>query len=37
MAYHYTFMMKVAVVREPVSFAKAAKDPRWVEATNEDK
>ena len=35
MAYHYAFMMKVAVVREPESFTEAAKDPRWVEAMNE--
>ena len=36
MAYHYTPMMKVAVVREPESFSEAAKDPRLVKATNEE-
>ena len=34
MAYHYAFMMKVATVREPKTFSKAAKDPRWVDAMN---
>ena len=29
-------MMKVATVRVPESFPKAAKDPRWVEAMNEE-
>ena len=27
MAYHYAFMMKVAIVREPEIFSQAAKDP----------
>ena len=36
MAYHYAFMMNVAIVREAESFSKAAKDPRWVEVMNEE-
>ena len=36
MVYHYAFMMKVATDREPESFAEAAKNPRWVEAMNEE-
>ena len=36
MAYHYAFMMKVATVGEPKTFFEAAKDPRWVEAMNEE-
>ena len=36
MAYHYAFMMKVAIVREPETFSEAAKDPRWIEAMNEE-
>ena len=36
MAYHYAFMMKVATVREPETFSEAAKDPRWIEAMNEE-
>ena len=36
MAYHYAFMMKVATDREPESFAEAAKNPRWIEAMNEE-
>ena len=36
MAYHYGFFMKVAVVCELESFFEAAKDPRWVEAMNEE-
>ena len=36
MAYHYAFMMNVATVREPKTFFKAAKDPPWVEAINEE-
>ena len=36
MAYHYAFMMKVAIVRESKTFSKAAKDPRWIEAINEE-
>ena len=29
-------MMKVATIREPESFAEAAKNPRWVKAMNEE-
>ena len=29
-------MMKVATVRESENFSEAAKDPRWVEAMNEE-
>ena len=36
MAYHYAFIMKVATIREPETFSKAAKDPRWIEAMNEE-
>ena len=36
MAYHYAFMMKVATVRKPETFSEAAKDPRWIEAMNEE-
>ena len=36
MAYHYAFMMKVAADREPESIAKAAKNPWWVNAMNEE-
>ena len=36
MAYHYAFMMRVATVREPTIFSEATKDPRWVEAMNEE-
>ena len=36
MAYHYAFMMKMATVREPETFSEAAKDPRWIEAMNEE-
>ena len=36
MAYHYAFMMKVATIREPETFFEAAKDPRWIEAMNEE-
>ena len=36
MAYHYAFMMKVATVHEPEIFSEAAKDPRWIEAMNEE-
>ena len=36
MAYHYAFMMKVAIVREPENFFEAVKDPQWVEAMNEE-
>ena len=36
MTYHYAFMMKVAIVHELESFVVAAKDPRWVEAMNEE-
>ena len=36
MAYHYGFMIKGATVREPNFFYEAAKDPRWIEAMNEE-
>ena len=36
MAYHYAFMMKVVVVKELETFAKATEDPRWIEAKNEE-
>ena len=36
MAYHYAFMMKVAIVHEQETFSEAAKDPRWIEAMNEE-
>ena len=36
MAYHYAFMVKVATVGEPEIFYEAPKDPRWVEAMNEE-
>ena len=36
MAYHYAFLMKVATVRELETYSEVAKDPRWVEAMNED-
>ena len=36
MAYHYAFMMKMVIVQEPETFSEAAKDPRWVEAMNEE-
>ena len=36
MAYHYAFMMKMMIVREPEMFSEATKDPRWVEVTNEE-
>ena len=36
MAYHYAFMMKVATIREPETFSEAGKDPRWIEAMNEE-
>ena len=36
MAYHYAFMMKVATIREPETFSEVAKDPRWIEAMNEE-
>ena len=36
MAYHYAFIMKVATILEPEKFSEAAKDPRWVEAMNEE-
>ena len=36
MAYHYAFMMKVATVQEPETFFEATKDPRWIEAMNEE-
>ena len=36
MAYEYAFMMKVATVRESETFSEVAKDPRWIEAMNEE-
>ena len=36
LAYHYAFMMKMAIVRESESFSEVAKDPRWVEAMNKE-
>ena len=36
MAYHYAFMMKLATIREPKTFSEAAKDPRWLDAMNEE-
>ena len=36
MTYHYAFMMKVAEDVELESFSEAAKNPRWVEAMNEE-
>ena len=36
MAYHYAFMMKVAIVQELETFFEATKDPRWIEAMNEE-
>ena len=36
MAYLYVFIMKVTIVKEPEKISKAAKDPRWVEAMNEE-
>ena len=36
MAFHYAFMMKVVTIQEPETFSEAAKDPRWVEAMNEE-
>ena len=36
MAYDYAFMINVAIVQEPETFSKPAKDPRWVEAMNEE-
>ena len=29
-------MMKVATIREPETFSEAAKNPRWIEAMNEE-
>ena len=36
MAYHYAFKMKVVTVREPGTFFKAAKDPRWIADMKEE-
>ena len=36
MAYHYAFMMKVVTVCQPETLSEAAKDPRWIEAINEE-
>ena len=35
-SYHYAFMIKVATVQEPEKVYEATKDPRWVEAMNEE-
>ena len=34
LAYHYTFMMKVASLWEPETLSEAVKDPRWIDAMN---
>ena len=36
MPYHYAFMMKVVTVQEPKNVSEVVKDPRWVEAMNEE-
>ena len=36
MTYHYAFMMNVASVREPETLSEAVKDPRWIDAMNEE-
>jgi hypothetical protein len=36
MAHHYAFMIKVASVREPESFAEASRDARWRAAMEEE-
>ena len=36
MAYHYAFMMKVTTVQEPKNVSEVPKDPRWIEAMNEE-
>ena len=36
MAYHYAFMMKVEIVREPGNFSEATKDPQWAKAMNDE-
>ena len=36
MAYHYAFMMKVALVREPETLSEATKHPRSVDGMNEE-
>ena len=36
MAHHYAFMMKVASEQEPESFPEAARNPRWMEAMEEE-
>ena len=36
MAYHYAFIIKVATICETETFSEAAKDPRWIEAMNEE-
>ena len=35
MAHHYAYMMKVALICEPQSFADASKDAKWQEAMEE--
>ena len=36
MAHHYAYMAKVAIVRDPESYAEAAKDPNWHKAMEEE-
>ena len=36
MAHHYTYLAKVAEVREPGSYAEAAKDANWHAAMEEE-
>ena len=36
MAHHYAYMTKVAEVREPESYAEAAKDAKWRAAMEEE-
>ena len=36
MAHHYAYMTKVAEVREPESYAEAAKDSNWCAAMEEE-
>ena len=36
MAHHYAYMMRVAEVREPERYAKAAKDTNWRAAMEEE-
>ena len=36
MAHHYAYMVKLAAVREPKSYAEAARDLNWQQATEEE-